>query len=101
MYLSCLLVTSVLQEISRPLGMGLTTSMIGSDGPERKRFHRGFIHYLLVIVDSSLNLLVLLTGSNEDSPSKRLHLVADRSHCHRVVSSRLQLRMDVIMIVIR
>ena len=55
----------------------------------------------MVIVDSSTIFMVLLTGSNEDSPCKRLHLVADRSHCHRVVSSRLQLRMDVIMFVIR
>ena len=44
MYLSCLLVTSVLHEMSRPLGMGLTTSMIGSDGPERTHCHRPFIH---------------------------------------------------------
>ena len=44
MYLSCLLVTSVLHEMSRPLGMGLTTSMIGSDGPDREHFHRPFMH---------------------------------------------------------
>ena len=44
MYLSCLLVTSVLHEMSRPLGMGLTTSMIGSDGPEGEHFHCFFMH---------------------------------------------------------